>query len=169
MNFPLGTIPGTNLPYNDLTHHIDRPIPSVRFPDLTRTPAINTPNLNTVTQTLNLPSSSKDAMIRNILTQMELMQQQLNALIQDNNPKSKEATTTQNESGRNKETRKDKEGESITNIASLEDAQITQKVEQVIQKAKTGLRKEDECILEATSPFISRINKTEIPIKFKLH
>ena len=99
---------------------------------------------------------------------MELMQQQLNTLIQDNNPKNKEATATQNESGGNKETRKDKEGESSTSIPSLEDAQITQKVEQVIQKAKTGLRKEDECILEATSPFISRIMKTEIPTKFKV-
>ena len=75
INFPLGTIPGTNLPYNAPTHHTGKPIPSIPFPDLVGTSAINTPNLNTVTQTLSLPSSSKEAMIKNIQAQMELMQQ----------------------------------------------------------------------------------------------
>ena len=97
----------------------------------------------------------------------------MNTLIQDNspkinNPRNIEATTTQSEPGKNKETRRDKEGESNTSIPSLEDAQIAQKVEQVIQKARTGPRKEDECVLEGTTPFISRIVKTEIPSKFKL-
>ena len=107
-------------------------------------------------------------MIRNIQAQMELMQQQFNTLIQDNNPRNKEATTTQNEYGGNKETRRDKEGESSASIPSLEDAQITQKVEQVIQKAKTRPKKEDECVLEAMSPIINRIIKIQIPTKFKL-
>ena len=91
INLPHGIIPGTNLPYNAPTHHTDRSIPSVPFHDLTWIPAINTPNLNTVTQTLNLPLSSKEAMIRNIQTQMELMQHWLNTLIQDNNSENKEA------------------------------------------------------------------------------
>ena len=63
---------------------------------------------------------------------------------------------------------RDKEGESITSIPSLEDAQIAQKVEQVIQKAKSEPIKEDECILEGTTPFISRIVRIEILSKFKL-
>ena len=92
----------------------------------------------------------------------------MNALIQDNNSRSKEAVATPGGSGENRETRKDKKGESSTNIPSLEDAKIAQKVEQVIQKAKTGPKNEDECVMEATSPFISRIMKIEIPTKFKL-
>ena len=92
----------------------------------------------------------------------------MNTLIQDNNPRNKEVTIIHNESGGNKETRTDKEGESSTSILSLGDAQITQKVEQVIQKAKIGPKKEDECVLEAMSPFISKIMQTEIPTKFKL-
>ena len=100
---------------------------------------------------------------------MALMQQQLNALIQDDNSRSKEAATTPRGFGRNKKIWKDKEEESSsTNIPVLEDAQLIQKVEQVIQKAKTGPRKEDECVMEVTSPFISRIIKTEVPTKFKL-
>ena len=76
---------------------------------------------------------------------------------------------TPRRSGGNKEVRKDKEGESSsTNIPALEDAQLTRKVEEVIQKAKIGPRKEDECVMETTSPFISRIMKIEIPTKFKL-
>ena len=51
---------------------------------------------------------------------------------------------------------------------SLEDAQIAQKVEQVIQKAQTVPRKEGECVLEGITPFIIRIVRTEIPSKFKL-
>ena len=38
----------------------------------------------------------------------------------------------------------------------------------MIQKAKTGPRKEDECVMEATLPFVSKIMETEISIKFKL-
>ena len=75
---------GANFSYNSPTHHTGRPIPSVPFPNLTGTPAINTPDLNLVTQTLNRPPSSKKAIIKNIQAQMDLMQQQLNALIQDN-------------------------------------------------------------------------------------
>ena len=96
------------------------------------------------------------------------MQKQLNTLIQDKNPRNNEATAIQNESGGNKKTQKDKKGESSTSISSLEDAQITQKVKQVIQKAWTRLRKQDECVLEGTTPFISRIVRTEISTKFKL-
>ena len=64
----------------------------------------------------------------------------MNTLIQDNNleinyPKNNEVAATQSESGKNEETRRDKEGESSTSIPSLEDAQIAQKVEQVIQKS----------------------------------
>ena len=72
-------------------------------------------------------------------------------------------------SGRNKENRKDKKEESSsTNITALEDAQLIRKVEEVIQKSKIGPRKEDECVMEATLPFVSRIIETEIPTKFKL-
>ena len=73
----------------------------------------------------------------------------MNTLIQDNNPRNKEAMIIHNESGGNKETRKDKKRESSTSVPSLEDVQIAQKVEQVIQKAKTGPKKEDEYVLEA--------------------
>ena len=92
----------------------------------------------------------------------------MNILIQDKNPRNNETTVTQGKSRGNKETRRDKERESSTSIPSLEDTHITQKVEQVIQKARTGPRKEDECVLEGTTPFISRIVRTEIPTKFKL-
>ena len=72
-------------------------------------------------------------------------------------------------SGRNKEIRKDKEGESSsTNIPALEDAQLIRKVEEVIQKAKTGPRKEDEYVMQATLPFVNKIMETDIPTKFKL-
>ena len=50
----------------------------------------------------------------------------------------------------------------------MEDAQLTRKVEEVMQKVKTGPRKEDECVMEATLPFISKIMKTDILAKFKL-
>ena len=104
---------------------------------------------------------------------MELMQQQLNPLIQDNtpkinNPRNNEATATQSEPGKNKETQRDKERESSTIIPSLEDTRIVQKVEQVIQKTRIGPRKEDDCVLEGITPFVSRIVRTEIPSKFKL-
>ena len=75
---------------------------------------------------------------------------------------------TRRGSGRNREVRKDKEGESCsTNILALEDAQLTQKIEEVMQKAKTGPRKEDECVMEATLSFVSKIMEIEIPAKFK--
>ena len=38
----------------------------------------------------------------------------------------------------------------------------------MIQKAKIGPRKEDECVIEATLPFVSKIMEIEIPTKFKL-
>ena len=50
----------------------------------------------------------------------------------------------------------------------MQDAQLIQKVEEVIQKAKTGPRKEDECVMEATLPFVNKIIDAEIPAKFKL-
>ena len=67
---------------------------------------------------------------------------------------------TQSAPIRVQETQKDSEGESDISLPSLEDSQIAQKVEQVIQKARTRPRKEDKCILEGTTPFISRIFKT---------
>ena len=37
-----------------------------------------------------------------------------------------------------------------------------------MQKAKTGPRKEDERVMEASLPFVSEILETEIPTKFKM-
>ena len=89
--------------------------------------------------------------------QMALMQQQLNALNQDDNSRSNEAATTPRGSRGNKEIRKDREGESSsTNITALEDTQLIWKVKEVIQKAKIGPRKEDELVMEATLPFLAR-------------
>ena len=100
---------------------------------------------------------------------MALIQQQLDALNQDDNARNYEAAATPRGSGGHKEVRKDKEGESSsTNIPTLQDAQLTQKVEKVIQKAKTGPRKEDEYVMEAKLPFVNRILETEIPKKFKI-
>ena len=67
-----------------------------------------------------------------------------------------------------KETRKETVRESSTSIPALDEDMITQKIEQVIQKTQMGPRKEDERVLEAVTPFTSRINQTEIPTKFKL-
>lgn len=53
-------------------------------------------------------------------------------------------------------------------MPALDDEQLARKVAQVIHKARAGPRKEDECVLEGTTPFISRINHTKIPSKFKL-
>ena len=93
--------------------------------------------------------------------QMVLMQQQLNALNQDENAGSQEAAVTPRRSGGHEEAQKDKEGESSsTNIPALQDAQLTWKVEEVIQKAKIGRRKEDECVMKATLPFVSKIMET---------
>ena len=101
--------------------------------------------------------------------QMALMQQQLDALNQYENAGSQEAAATPRGSGGHKEIRKDKEGESSsTNITALQDAQLTRKVEEVMQRAKTGPRKEDEYVMEATLPFVSKILEAEIPNKFKL-
>ena len=64
---------------------------------------------------------------------MALMQQQLDALNQDENAKSQEAAATPRRSSRHKEVRKDKEGESSsTNIPALQDTQLTRKVEEVL-------------------------------------
>lgn len=75
---------GTNLSYYAPLHHTSRSIPSIPFPNLPGTPI--TPNLNTVTETNNQPPTNKEAMIQNLQAQMALVQQQLNVLIQDNNP-----------------------------------------------------------------------------------
>ena len=72
--WPPVTMPGSNFPFTALTHYTDRPLPSIPFPNLIGTPTINTSNLNIVTQMLNLPLYSKEVMIRNIQTQMKLMQ-----------------------------------------------------------------------------------------------
>ena len=66
--WPPITIPGTNLHFTEPIHHSSISLPTVPFPELIETPVINTPNLNTVTQILNLPSSSIEAMIKNIKT-----------------------------------------------------------------------------------------------------
>ena len=109
--------------------------------------------------------------------QMALMQQQLDALNQDKNVRNQKTTTAPSRSstrrsegsGGCRKVRKDNERESSnTNIPALEDAQLIQKVEQVIQKAKTEPRKEGEWVMEVMSPFISRIMQTEIPSKLKL-
>ena len=64
---------------------------------------------------------------------MALMQQQLNALNQDDNVRSQEAAATPRGSSGHKEVRKDKKGElSSTNIPALQDAQLTWKVEKVM-------------------------------------
>ena len=100
---------------------------------------------------------------------MALTQQQLDVLNQDKNVGSQEAVTTPHRSGGHREVWKDKEEESSsTNIPALQDAQLTQKVKEVMQKAKTGPRKEDECVMEATLPFVSKIREVEILAKFKL-
>ena len=79
-------------------YHPSRPLPFVPpFPKL------NTPNINSVNQTLNLTPSSKETMRKNIQMQMALMQQQLNALNQDDDSGSKEAAETPRRSGGNKE------------------------------------------------------------------
>ena len=67
-----------------------------------------------------------------------------------------------------KEGLKDPEGESSTGIPGLDDLKLAQKVEKVIQKSRTGKHKEDECILEGTTPFVSIIVRINIPFKFKL-
>ena len=50
----------------------------------------------------------------------------------------------------------------------MKDAELIWKVEKVIQKAKTGPRKEDERVMEATLPFVSKIIEIKILTKFKL-
>ena len=75
---PFGITPGritpsVSFPYNAPIHHTNRPIPSIPFLNLTGTLAINTPDLNTITQTLNLPLSNKEAMIKNIQTEIALL------------------------------------------------------------------------------------------------
>ena len=68
------------------------------------------------------------------------MQQQLNVLIQDNNPINSRPENnmiippivTQNAPERDQEAQKDIEGEFNISLPSLDDSQIAQKVEQVI-------------------------------------
>ena len=65
-------------------------------------------------------------MRRNIQMQMALMQQQLDALNQNENAESQEAVATPRRSGGHKEVQKNKEGElSSTNIPALKNAQLT--------------------------------------------
>ena len=81
--------PGVNLPYTEPIHHSSRSLPFIPpFPEL------HTPNINTVHQTPNFTPSSKETMKKNIQMQMALMQQQLDALNQDENVKNWETTTT---------------------------------------------------------------------------
>ena len=105
------------------------------------------------------------------------MQQQLDALNQDENVRnqktitapSRSSTRRSEGSGGRRKVRKDNEGESSsTNIPTLQDTQLTRKVEEVIQKAKTRPRKEEERVMEASLPFVSKILETEILTKFKL-
>ena len=64
---------------------------------------------------------------------------------------------------------KDNEGESAsTNVPTWQDAQLTRKIEEAIQKAKGRPRKEEERVMEASLPFVNEILETEIPTKFKL-
>ena len=137
---------------------------------------MNTPNLNTVTQTPNLPPSYKEVMINNIQVHITLIQQQPNALVQNNSPERVDPennmaippVATQGMSDRNKEGNKDHDGESSTIIPVLDDSNLAQKVEKVIQKAHNGPRKEGECVLEGATPFVSRIVRIKILSKFKL-
>ena len=100
---------------------------------------------------------------------MVLMQQQLDVLNKDENAGSQKAAATPRGSWGHKEVQKDKDGESSsTNIPALQDAQLTWKAEEVIQKVKTGPRKEDEYVMEASLPFVNKIIETKISAKFKL-
>ena len=161
--------PGTNqnTPNNPQNPNIpNSSIPPIPFPDIQETPAVNTPNFNTVTQTLNQPALGKEALIKNISTQIALM---LSSLIKDDNlgPPNPEQQPITPLVATQKETRKETVGESSTSIPTLDEDMLTQKIEQVIQKSRIGPRKEDERVLEAVTPFTSRINQTEIPAKFK--
>ena len=109
--------------------------------------------------------------------QMALMQQQLDALNQDENVGNQKTTTAPSRSstrrskgsGGRRKVQKDNEGESSsTNIPTLQDTQLTRKVEEVIQKAKTRPRKEEERVMEVSLSFVSEILETEVPTKFKL-
>ena len=83
---------------------------------------------------------------------MILMQQQMNAFIQENNygianPKNNiiiPPMATQSTHGGSKKSRKDPEGESSTSIPTLDGSKIAQKVEEVIQKARTSPRNEEK-------------------------
>ena len=67
------SMPGVNLPHTEPIH--SRPLPFIPpFSEL------HTPNVNTVPQTPNITPSSKETMRKNIQKQIELMQQQLDAL-----------------------------------------------------------------------------------------
>ena len=65
---------GTTFPYYAPLLHTSRRILYVHFPSLLEFPTVSTPNLNTITQALNLPPLYKEAMINNIQAQITLMQ-----------------------------------------------------------------------------------------------
>ena len=159
-NNPLGT--NHNTPTGPQNLNIpSSSIPPIPFPDL------QLPTHQIWVLSPNQPASSKEALIKNISTQIALM---LNNLIKDDNfgiPNSGQQPITPSVATQ-KETRKETVEESSTSIPALDEDMITPKIEQVIQKTRMGPRKEEERVLEAIIPFISRINQTEMPTKFKL-
>ena len=97
------------------------------------------------------------------------MQQQLDALDHDETIRNQEASavpsrSSTRRSGRSsgrRKVQKDNEGESSsTNVPNLQDTQLTRKIEEALQKAKTRPRKEDECVMEASLPFANEILET---------
>ena len=85
--WPPASTPGVSIPYTEPIHHSSRPPPFIPpFPDL------HTPNVNTVPQTPNFTPSSKETMRQNIRKQMALMQQQLDALDQDETIRNQETS-----------------------------------------------------------------------------
>ena len=99
---PLST-PGINLPYTEPIHHSDRSLPFIPpFSEL------HTPNINTVHQTPNFTPSSKETMRKNIQMQMALMQQQLDALNQDENVGNQKITTAPSRSSTRRSERFDR-------------------------------------------------------------
>ena len=95
---------------------------------------------------------------------MALMQQQLDALDQDEPIRNQETSAAPSRSstrrsgrfrGRRKR-QKDNEGESAnTNVPTWQDTQLTRKIEEAIQKAKGRPRKEEERVMQASLPFVN--------------
>ena len=100
------------------------------------------------------------------------MQQQLDALDQDENIRnqetsaapSKSSTRRSGRSSGSQKVQKDNEGESSsTNIPTLQDTHLTRKIEEAVQKVKIRPRKEEERIMEALLPFASEILERKFP------